>query len=196
MIVLASASSARRALLAAAGVMVTVDPAKIDENPTKQSLRERRAHPAAIAENLAVLKALDVSTRAPGALVIGADQTLDLAGTDFDKPRDRAEARSQLQALRGRTHRLFSAVAVVRDGQTRWRHVAEARLTMREFSNAFLEDYLDRAGDSVLSSVGGYQLEGLGAQLFTAIEGDFFTILGLPLLPLLDFLRIDGDLPT
>jgi len=195
MIVLASASSARRALLAAAGVGVTVDPARIDENPVKRSLRDSRTHPAAIAENLAVLKALDASVRAPGALVIGADQTLDLNGTDFDKPRDRAEARSQLQALRGQTHRLYSAVAVVRGGETRWRHVAEACLTMRDFSDAFLDDYLDRSGASVLSSVGGYQLEGLGAQLFSAIEGDFFTILGLPLLPLLEFLRIDGDLP-
>ncbi|SEH27661.1 Maf family protein [Magnetospirillum fulvum] len=195
MIVLASASSARRALLAAAGVTVTVEPSRLDESPVKQSLRERRTHPAAIAEHLAVEKALDVSARMAGALVIGADQTLDLDGADFDKPRDRAEARSQLLALRGRTHCLYSAVAVVRDGQTRWQHVAEARLTMRDFSDAFLDDYLDRVGSAALSSVGGYQLEGLGAQLFTAIDGDFFTILGLPLLPLLEFLRIDGALP-
>jgi len=195
MIVLASASSARRAMLAAAGVTLALDPAGIDEDPVKQTLRERLTHPAAIAEHLAVLKARDVSLRRPGALVIGADQTLELDGADFDKPRDRAEARSQLQALRGRTHHLYSAAAAVRDGQTRWCHVAAATLSMRDFSDTFLDDYLDRAGEAVLSSVGGYQLEGLGAQLFTAIEGDFFTILGLPLLPLLEFLRIDGELP-
>lgn len=195
MIVLASASSARRAMLVAAGVTLEIDPAQLDEAPAKQILRDRFTHPAAIAEHLAVLKAGEVSARRPGALVIGADQTLALEGTDFDKPRDRAEARSQLQALRGRTHHLYSAAAAVRDGQTRWCHVAAATLTVREFSDAFLDEYLDRVGEAVLSSVGGYQLEGLGAQLFSAIEGDFFTILGLPLLPLLEFLRIDGELP-
>jgi septum formation protein len=195
MIVLASASSARRALLAAAGVTVTVEPSRLDETPVKLAWRDNGTSPAAIAEKLAVLKAHDVSARMAGALVIGADQTLDCDGADFDKPRDRAEARSQLLALRGRPHRLYSAVALVRDGQTRWQHVAEARLTMRDFSDAFLDDYLDRVGAAALSSVGGYQLEGLGAQLFTAIDGDFFTILGLPLLPLLEFLRIDGALP-
>jgi len=195
MIVLASASSARRALLAAAGVTVTVEPSRLDETPVKLACRDNGASPAAIAEKLAVLKALDVSARMAGAAVIGADQTLDCDGADFDKPRDRAEARSQLLALRGRTHRLYSAVALVRDGRSLWHHVAEARLTMRDFSDAFLDDYLDRVGAAALSSVGGYQLEGLGAQLFTAIDGDFFTILGLPLLPLLEFLRIDGALP-
>lgn len=195
MIVLASASSARRAMLAAAEIVLTVDPAGIDEDSVKRHLRDVPAHPAAIAERLAVLKARDVSLRRSGALVIGADQTLELDGVDFDKPRDRAEARSQLQALRGRTHHLHSAVAAVRDGQTRWCHVAAASLTVRDFSDAFLDDYLDRAGEAVLSSVGGYQLEGLGAHLFSAIDGDFFTILGLPLLPLLEFLRIDGEVP-
>jgi len=195
MIVLASASTTRQAMLAAAGVTLDIDPARIDEEPAKQTLRDRLTHPAAIAEHLAILKAAEVSARRPGALVIGADQTLALGGADFDKPRDRAEARSQLQALRGRTHHLYSAAAAVRDGETRWCHVAEARLAVRDFSDAFLDDYLDRVGAAVTSSIGGYQLEGLGAQLFTAIDGDFFTILGLPLLPLLDFLRIDGELP-
>jgi septum formation protein len=193
-IVLASGSAARRTLLEAAGLRIAVDPARLDEAPLKLLLRDQNAGPARIAAHLAEAKAAEVSARTPNALVIGADQTLDLDGAEFDKPRDRAEARAQLQALRGRTHRLISAVAVLRDGEIRWTHAAEARLAMRDCSDAFLDEYLDRVGPAVQHSVGAYQLEGLGAQLFTAIEGDFFTILGLPLLPLLEFLRIDGEL--
>ncbi|MEO0034338.1 MAG: hypothetical protein RLZZ501_361 [Pseudomonadota bacterium] len=194
MIVLASASRARQAMLAAAGVTVTIDPPRIDEGRIQQAMRQGHAGAAAIAATLAGLKAAEVSARHPGALVIGADQTLDCDGAGFDKPRDRAEAREQLLVLRGRQHRLVSAVALLRDGHPRWTHRAEALLTMRDFSESFLDAYLDQAGTAPLASVGAYQLEGLGAQLFTGIEGDFFTILGLPLLPLLEVLREEGEL--
>lgn len=142
-----------------------------------------------VALALADSKARAVAARRPGALVIGADQILECEGRWFDKPSTVAEAARHLRALRGRTHRLICAVVVVRDGERLWRHVAEARLTMRRFSDRFLDDYLASGGPAVLESVGAYRLEGLGAQLFETIEGDYFTILGLPLLPLLDFLR-------
>jgi septum formation protein len=128
--------------------------------------------------------------------VIGADQVLDCDGVLFDKPADPGAARTQLLALRGRTHRLVSAVVLVRDGQRLWHHVGRADLKMRDFSTRFLDRYLESAGQAALSSVGAYQLEGIGAQLFAAIEGDYFTILGLPLLPLLDNLREHGVLPS
>jgi len=195
MIVLASGSSARQAMLAAAGVTVTIDRPRLDEGPVQRAMRRSQASAAAIAATLAGLKAAEISARHPGSLVIGADQTLECEGAGFDKPRDRAEARAQLLALRGRDHRLISAVALLRDGQPRWTHHAEARLRMRAFSETFLDAYLDQAGAAPLSSVGAYQLEGLGAQLFSAVEGDFFTILGLPLLPLLEILREEGELP-
>jgi septum formation protein len=127
--------------------------------------------------------------------VLGADQMLDCAGAWFDKPDSRAAARTQLQSLRGKTHRLTSAAVLAQDGQRVWHHAAAAKLTMRAFTDAFLEGYLDQAGEAVLSSVGAYQLEGLGAQMFRKIDGDFFTILGLPLLPVLDILRERNMLP-
>lgn len=194
MIVLASASAARRAMLDRAGVMFTVDVAAVDEQSVKDSIKAETGNPARAAEALAALKAMRVSARHPGAVVVGVDQMLDCGGDWFDKPADRAGARVQLDLLRGRNHRLTSAVVAVRDGQTLWHHTEAASLTMRRFSDAFLEDYLDRAGEAVLGSVGAYQLEGLGAQLMMAVEGDHFTILGLPLLPLLDFLRENGEL--
>lgn len=194
MIVLASASAARRDMLARAGVTFVVDTAPVDEAAVKDAMRVETDNPARVAEVLAELKATRVSARHPGAIVIGADQMLECERAWFDKPADRAAARAQLVALRDKTHRLVSSVVAVRDGQRLWHHTDSARLTMRRFSDAFLDDYLDRAGDGVLSSVGAYQLEGLGAQLFLAVEGDHFTILGLPLLPLLDFLRENGVL--
>lgn len=195
-VVLASASRVRTALLRAAGIPILVDAAAIDEAEVKAALRAARAEPVAIAETLAELKAQRVSRRHAGNLVIGADQVLECDGVVFDKPADLAAARHQLLALRGRRHQLVSAVVLMRDGQRVWHHVARADLTMREFSTDFLDRYLQSAGEAALSSVGAYQLESVGAQLFASIEGDYFTILGLPLLPLLDILREHAVLPS
>jgi len=195
-IVLASASSARAALLRAAGIPMTIDAAAVDEVEVKASLRAAGAEPAAIAEALAELKAQRVARRHPGSLVIGADQVLECDGVLFDKPTDLADARRQLLALRGQQHKLVSAVVLVRDGHRLWHYVGRADLKMRDFSTTFLERYLHSAGAAALSSVGAYQLEGAGAQLFATVDGDYFTILGLPLLPLLDILREHGILPS
>ncbi|MGE5503642.1 MAG: Maf family protein [Actinomycetota bacterium] len=194
MIVLASGSAARRAMLEQAGVAFAVGVAAVDEDAVKAALRTETDNPARAAEALAELKAVRVSARHPGAIVVGADQMLDCDGRWFDKPSTPADARAQLATLRNRRHRLTSAVVAVRDGRRLWHHTEPAWLTMRAFSDAFLDRYLEQAGELVLSSVGAYQLEGLGAQLFLAVEGDFFTILGLPLLALLDFLRENGEL--
>lgn len=184
---LASASSARRLVLERAGVAHVCEPAAIDETAVKSALQGIAVEEVALA--LADSKACAVAARRPGALVIGADQILECDGRWFDKPANLPEAARHLRALRGRTHRLVSAVVAVKDGQRLWRHVAEARLTMRPFSDQFLDDYLARGEPAILESVGAYRLEGLGAQLFETVEGDYFTILGLPLLPLLEFLR-------
>jgi septum formation protein len=155
-------------------------------------MRETDASASDLAETLAELKARKISGRHGGALVVGADQVLDCQGKWFDKPVDRAAARAQLLDLRGKMHELISCVCVLRDGERLWHHIGRARLTVRPFTESFLDDYLDQVGDAVLQSVGAYQLEGRGAQLFSRIDGDYFTILGLPLLPLLDFLRNHG----
>lgn len=191
-VVLASGSRTRAEMLERAGVRVTLAPAAVDEEEIKLAARAEGAPVEDVAEALAELKAQRVTRKHPGALVIGADQMLECEGRWFDKPADRAAARTQLQDLRGRTHRLVSCAVVIRDGERLWHHVDRARLTMRPFSDAFLESYLNAAGDDVLGSVGAYHLEGLGAQLFHRVDGDFFTILGLPLLPLLGFLRVHG----
>lgn len=191
-VVLASASTTRAEMLRRAGIVHSIDPAHVDEDEIKRGMRASGATSAELAETLAELKGRKVSSRHGGALVIGADQVLNCQGGWFDKPGDRAQARAQLLELRGKMHDLISCVCVMRDGQRLWHHVGRARLTMRPFSEDFLDDYLNRAGDAVLHSVGAYQLEGLGAQLFSRIDGDYFTILGLPLLPLLDFLRNHG----
>ncbi len=188
-LVLASASAARRQMLAAAGLAVVVDPAGLDEDAIKTEYRD---DPGRCATVLAVAKAGHVSPRHPGCLVIGADQTLDCGGTWLDKPHDAADARRQLASLRGRGHVLHAGVAVIRDGDVLWQHVEAAELTMRDFSDAFLDDYLAALGDQVCAMVGAYALEGLGVQLFERIDGDYFTILGLPLLPLMGFLRDRG----
>ncbi len=191
-LILASASAARLSLLRAAGVAVESEPAAIDEDELKTSLRAAGATVTAAADALAELKAQKVSRRHPGALVLGADQMLECDGRWFEKPLDRAAARAQLLALRGRAHRLVSSAVAVRDGARLWHRTEEAVLTMRPFSDAFLEAFLAAAGPGILQSVGAYRLEGSGAQIFAQIRGDYFAILGLPLLPLLDFLRAQG----
>lgn len=191
-VVLASGSRTRAEMLERAGVRVTLAPAAVDEEEIKLAARAEGAPVEDVAEALAELKAQRVTRKHPGALVIGADQMLECDGRWFDKPADRDAARVQLQDLRGKTHRLVSCAVVIRDGERLWHHVDRARLTMRPFSDAFLDSYLNAAGDDVLGSVGAYHLEGLGAQLFHRVDGDFFTILGLPLLPLLGFLRVHG----
>ncbi|HYZ62953.1 MAG TPA: Maf family protein [Acetobacteraceae bacterium] len=193
-LVLASQSAARQAVLASAGLRFEARPARIDEGEVKRGMRAEGAGPDETALALAGLKAARV--RDPEALVIGADQLLVCDGAWFDKPADLAAARAQLEALRGRTHTLVTAVVCRRGGQEIWRHVARPALRMRAFSDAFLEAYLAREGDSILSSVGAYRLEGLGVHLFEAAEGEHAAILGLPLLPLLGFLRQHGVLTT
>lgn len=195
-LVLASRSASRVALLAGAGLAFEAVPSDVDERAVEAPLLAAGADPGAIALHLAEAKAIAVSAGRPGDLVLGCDQTLGLDGERFVKPENRAAARAQLTRLRGRGHELHSALALVEDGRLLWSTVVVARMTMRPFSDAVLDDYCDRVGDAVLASVGCYQLEGLGVTLFEAIEGDYFTILGLPLLPLLAELRRIGHLPS
>jgi len=189
-LILASQSRARQMLLANAGIDFEAAPAHVDERGIQEATGP--ASPSDIAARLAREKALVVSARKPGRHVVGADQTLALGERLFNKPEGRAEALAQLQALAGRGHQLHSAIAVVRDGKILFEHVAVAGLSMRPLRESEIAAYLDEAGDAVTSSVGAYQLEGLGVHLFDRIEGDHFTILGLPLLPLLGFLRGEG----
>lgn len=182
-------------MLVRAGVAVHVEPARIDEAEVKASLRVAGATAAQAAETLAELKAQRVARRHARALVIGADQILECDGMWFEKPSDHEQAAAHLRALRGRSHALVTAVCAVRDGARLWHHTDVARLTMRPLSDSFIAQYLDAAGEAACASVGAYQLEGLGAQLFTGIEGDHFTVLGLPLIPLLGFLREHGLVP-
>ena len=186
-LILASQSRARQMLLANAGIEFEAVPADIDERAVQQA--SRLAAPGDIAALLAREKALSVSMRYPGQYVVGADQTLALGTRLFSKPAGRAQAAEQLRALAGHSHELHSAVAVARDGKILFEIVSIARMTMRQLGEAEIEAYLDEAGEAVTSSVGAYQLEGLGVHLFERIEGDHFTILGLPLLQLLAFLR-------
>ena len=197
-IILASGSAIRRQLLASAGVPFAVHPANVDEGELRaQMLNESDCVVGAqIAGALARAKALAVSRLMPDALVIGADQVLALGTRLFDKPTDLVAARDHLDRLRGQTHELVSAVVLVVNGQPVWGMAQAAQLTMRPFSDAFLDGYVATAGDRICSCVGAYELEGLGLQLFERIEGDYFTILGLPLLPLLTELRARGALPT
>lgn len=193
-LILASASTARKRLLADAGVVAETDPADIDESVIKEECRRTGCSSNECATRLAAAKARAVAARHRGRLVLGADQLLDCDGEWFDKPRDRAEVRDQLRRLRGRSHELVTAATVIRDEERLWRAVEQPRVTMRDFSDAFLDQYLDAMGERVLKTVGGYELEGLGAQLMERVEGDYFSILGLPLLPLLQFLRDAGAL--
>jgi septum formation protein len=186
-LILASQSSARQALLKGAGIAFEAMPADIDVREIQRATG--LVTPGAIASLLAAQKALFVSSRQPGRVVVGADQTLALAQRLFSKPAGRAQAAEQLRALAGNSHELHSAVAVARDGRLVFETVSVARMTMRRLTAVEIQAYLDEAGEAVTSSVGAYQLEGPGVHLFERIEGDHFTILGLPLLPLLAFLR-------
>lgn len=192
-LVLASGSRIRATLLANARLDFTVDPATVDERAVEAPLLEAGFPPEDIAQVLAEAKALDVAGRRPQDLVIGADQVLGLGNARFTKPADMEAARRQLLDLSGKTHELHSAVVLARGDEVLWRHVSTARLTMRALSPAEIGRYLALAGDAVLSSVGCYQLENVGVRLFERIEGDYFTILGLPLLPLLGELRALGE---
>jgi septum formation protein len=191
-LILASKSKTRQMLLAAAGVRVEAHPANLDERGLEDKAQSQSA--GAVAALLAREKAIAVERQHAGGLVLGADQTLALGAERLTKPQDRNTARSQLRALCGRTHELHSAIAFVQHGAVRFEYVGVARLTMRNFSEQFLERYLDAVGDGVTESVGAYQLEGLGTQLFERVDGDYFTVLGLPLLQALEFLRRFGCL--
>ena len=196
-LVLASQSAARRAMLEAAGVPHEAVAANVDEDSAKDSLRADGVGARDLADALAELKAVRVSQRLPGALVLGCDQTLALAdGTMLDKPADRAAAADQLRLMSGSAHSLFSAAVICESGRPVWRHVERARMTVRPLSDTFIESYLDAEYAQVAGCVGGYRIEGPGAQLFARIEGSHFAILGLPLLPLLDYLRIRGVLTS
>lgn len=181
-------------MLERAGIRCEINAARIDEEEYRSSMRAAGAPVSAVVEKLAELKARRVARHHPEAVVIGADQILDCDGVWFDKPADLDRARADLVALRGRTHELLSCACVVQDERRLWHHIDSAKLTMRDFTDEFLDAYLAMVGDDVLASVGAYQIEGLGAQLFSKIEGDHFTILGLPLLPLLAYLRDLGQL--
>lgn len=191
-LVLASKSDVRGKMLAAVGLRFEIRPAQIDERAVEAKAGTTDAAAAAVARLLARAKADAVARSLPGRLVLGADQTLARGAKRFSKPANRAAAAEQLRSLRGRTHELHSALALVRDGAVLFDCVDSARLTMRDISDRFLEDYLDMAGDAALASVGAYQLEGIGIHLFERVGGDYFTILGLPLLPLLAYLRQNG----
>jgi septum formation protein len=191
-LVLASTSPIRRELLIKAGLPFEVAKPDVDEAELKRSARH--LSPEGLAQSLAAAKAVSVANRLADAIVIGADQVLNLDGRSFDKPASREAGRRQLIELRGKSHFLETGLCCAHSGKVIWQHLGRARLTMRAFSDNFLDNYLLHMGEEVTTSVGAYKLEGLGIQLFDSIEGDYFTILGLPLLPLLDFLRRKGAL--
>lgn len=193
-LVLASSSPFRRQLLENAGLVFKVDAPRIDERQIEALPANRALGPVGLARILSTAKAIDVSLRNPDAIVIGGDQTLSLGNTVFHKAPDLGAAREQLMELQGRTHDLNSAITLALNGKVLWEHVGIAKMTMRSVSPAFMDGYLERMGPKALMSVGGYQLEGEGVQLFSAIEGDYFTVLGVPLLPLLGELRTLGQI--
>lgn len=195
-LILASASPIRATLLRNAGLDPEVRPARIDEAAIRAALEAEGAEPRALADALAEMKARRVSDGAPGMIVLGCDQVLALGGRVFSKPATPGEALSQLRALSGRTHSLLSAVVACRDGAPVWRHVGTARLTMRDLSDSYLKDYVERNWHSIRESVGAYKLEEEGVRLFSRIEGDHFTILGLPLIELLTWLAVRGDIAS
>jgi len=193
-IILASGSASRAALLCGAGVEVDLIPSRVDEETAKAAMRAESIAPHEQAMRLAEMKALKVSS-AEGGLVIGGDQMMSCAGSVFDKPPSLGAAKDTLSELQGRFHHLETATVIAEDGQIVWRHLERPKLTMRALGEADIDAYLETVGEDVLSTVGGYKLEAEGIRLFSAIEGNYFAILGLPLLPVLDYLRTRGALP-
>ena len=195
-IVLASGSAVRATLLRNAGLMPEVRPARVDEETIREALLAENASAREIADALAEAKARKVSDKEPGILVIGADQILECEGKIFSKPQDADDAGRQLRTLRGRTHRLLSAAVVAENGRPLWRHIGEVRMEMRDLSDRYIDDYVARNWEDIRHSVGCYQLEAEGVRLFSRIDGDYFTVLGLPLIELLTWLAIRGDIAT
>lgn len=191
-LILASASAIRRQLLANAGIAVEVVPARVDEEAIRAALQHDGATPRDVADALAEMKARKVAERNPDAVVIGCDQVLEFQGQTWGKPDHPDAARAQLRALRGTDHRLFSAVVLYHRAEPVWRNMGEVRLTMRQFSDDYLDAYLSRNWEEVRHAAGSYQLEGEGARLFSEVRGDYFSVLGLPLLPLLNYLGQRG----
>ena len=195
-LILASTSPTRQQLLQNAGLSIEVAPPRVDEEMIRDAMLAEQHRPRDIADALAEAKASRVSSKRPGVMVLGCDQVLDLDGELVSKPETPAQARAQLLAMRGCRHELLSAAVICEDGAPIWRHIGTARLTVRKFSDAWLDGYLERNWPDIAESVGAYKLESEGVRLFSRIEGDYFTILGLPLLDLLSFLTLRGDLPT
>jgi len=195
-LILASSSATRAQILRAAGLTLSTQSPRIDEETMRRALESEGAHPRDIADALAEMKARKIADRNPDALVLGCDQVLEFDRRAWGKAETMAVARGQLLSLRGQPHHLLSALVLYDDGKPVWRHIGKATLTMREFSDAWLDDYLVRNWESIRHSVGGYKLEEEGIRLFSAIEGDYFTILGLPLLPLLAYLGTRGFIAT
>lgn len=193
-IILASGSEIRATLLRNAGIAFDVEVAKVDEEMLRMGLEAEQAPPRDIADALAEAKAAKVARKNPEALVIGCDQVLDFEGQVFSKPKNVEDARDQLKALRGKRHTLLSAVVIFHEGEPVWRHIGMVRLQMRDFSDAYLEEYLERNWESIRWSVGGYKLEEEGVRLFHRVDGDYFNVLGMPLIEVLNYLMVRGDL--
>lgn len=195
-LILASGSTIRAQLLAQAGLEFLVEQPRVDEEMLRSALLADGATPRDLADALAEMKSLRVSEKNPDAMVIGCDQVLDFGGRVFSKPLSRPEARQQLMQLRGKRHSLLSAVVICEAGKPIWRHIGQVRLFVREFSEAWLDGYLDRNWPDIADAVGAYKLEKEGVRLFSRVDGDYFTVLGLPLLDILSYLSLRGDIET